>query len=111
MPNSPAEFEGMTVRKPAPPVMRIGEPATGRPYVARIVPSIVPLVNCANRDPVAKATVASRRTSRAVGRLRLLPQDGETADRVPKRTAHEDVRQKVGRQGKPRKSDQRRHAV
>src|SRR5712691_949036 len=102
----------MTVRKPAPPVTRIAESATGRPSGARRVPSMVPVVSCAQRAPGTKTTVASSGASRrTAGRLRLLPQHGETADRVPKRTAHEDVRQKVGRQGKPRKSDHCRHAV
>ena len=59
----------MTVRKPAPPVMRIGEPATGRPSAARRVPVMIPVVSWANRSPCTNATAASRRPSRTARRL------------------------------------------
>ena len=62
-------------------------------------------------SPVLTKCVARHGHADPDYKLRLLPQHGETADRVPKRTAHEDIRQKVGRQGKSRKSNQRGHAV
>src|SRR5579863_4083995 len=96
----------MTARKPAAPVMRIGAPVTGRPPEARRVPSMAPVVSCANKAPGTKSTAASSTAS-----LRLLPQHGETADRVSKRATHEDVRQKMGRERKPRETDQGRHTI
>src|ERR1700679_1822726 len=84
----------MKVWKPAPPVTSIGALATGRPSGARRIPSMAPVVNCASRIPGIKATVAigspSRRTT---GRLRLLLEHGEAADRIPKGATHNDVRQ------------------
>src|ERR1700693_104926 len=102
----------MTVRKPAPPVTRIGAPATGRPSIPRTIPSMAPVVNCAGRTAGPKATIASRSPSRRTcARPRLLLEHSEAADRIPKGATHKDVRHKMGRQGKPRKPDQRGHAI
>src|SRR5579859_592796 len=110
MENSPYPFDRTAVLKPAPPVTRIGESAIGRPLVERSVPSIVPVVSCANRPPGRRAVI-SQRPSRTTARLRPLPQHCETADRISKCATQEDVRQKVGRQRKPRKADKRGHAI
>ena len=42
---------------------------------------------------------------------RLLAEHSEAANRISNRTTHEDIRQKVSRQGKSRKSNHRSHAV